>query len=70
MTSEEIMKCASEAFSFMRAQTKRPSEVAEILCAVHLILWINCKDESATVDQMLEDYANNFKRNYRNNLDA
>jgi hypothetical protein len=70
MTPEEIMSCASEAYSFMKAQTRKPSEFADILCAVHVMLWLNCNDGTTAPDEMLEQYKTVFLRNYRSNLDA
>jgi hypothetical protein len=70
MTPNEIMSCASEAYSFMKAQTNKPSEFADILCAVHVMLWLNCSDGTTPPEDMLELYKKVFMDNYRRNLDA
>lgn len=46
-----------------------PKEAVQVIFNLHFTMWMNYKDES-TVDTMLTDYCDNFKRNFRRNLDA
>ncbi len=46
-----------------------PKEAVEVIFSLHFIMWINHKGES-TVDDMLTDYCEDFKRTYRKNLNA
>ena len=46
-----------------------PKEAVEVIFSLHFIMWMNYRDKS-TVDDMLTDYCEDFKRTYRNNLNA
>jgi len=46
-----------------------PREAVQVIFSLHFIMWMDYKDDS-TVDDMLTDYCEDFKRIYRNNLNA
>lgn len=66
-TQEEIQDMGAKAgglFMTLNGLTATPREAAEIIMMMHLMLWLNYGDGSSTVDDMLNDYADGFKKNY------
>lgn len=66
-TQEEVRELglkASSLYSTVVGLTDTPREAAEIICMMHMLLYLNCGDGTSTVDDMLSQYVTNFKTNY------
>ena len=67
MTSEQAE--TFHAIMNLLQELPTPRDAGEVVLLLHLHLWMNYKDD-ASVDTMLTNYCDNFKRNFRMNLDA
>lgn len=47
--------------------TNSPAEAVQILGIMHMVLWMNSKSDTATVDMMLKEYVADFKYNIQFN---
>ncbi len=67
MTSEQTE--IFHAIMNLLQELPTPRHAIEVVLFLHLHLWMNYKD-NASVDTMLTEYCDDFKRNFRMNLDA
>lgn len=47
--------------------TESPQEALNIICMMHLLLFMNHGDSKCSVEDMLSDYNHNFKKNWERN---
>jgi len=66
--TEQQNKIHDEIMMRLR-ELSTPKEAVEVIFSLHFMMWMNYRDES-TVDDMLTEYCEDFKRVYRNNFDA
>jgi hypothetical protein len=67
MTTEEMFQVANDAYQYIRDNTTGPRDGAQVVLMIHVLLWLNHKDDSTTTDKMLEDYCSDFRCNYDQN---
>ena len=74
MTPEDLIQIAHDAYSYIKDETQSPMDGAEVIMMIHVMLWLNYRDESISVEDMLKSYCADFKlnfdKNWRANLDA
>ena len=74
MTTEELLPIARHIYSFLKEETESPSDGAQTVLMIHVMLWLNCKDDITSTEEMLRDYCSdfqvNFDRNWKANLNA
>lgn len=61
---QDIMAKANGLFGTLCSLTSTPREAAEIICMIHLMLYMNYGDGGSTIDQMLEAYSKSLKENF------
>lgn len=63
----ELLEMSKGMYLSLVGLTNKPSEAVAIITMMHLHLFLNHGDPEASVDDMLTDYARNFKRNWLRN---
>ena len=67
---QDIMAKANGMFQGLCGLTSSPREAAEIICMMHLMLYMNFGTDYKTVDVMLEQYCTSFKENFAAQAEA
>ncbi len=70
MTAEELLPLAKDIYSFLKEETESPGDGAQIVLMIHVMLWLNCKDDVASTEAMLEAYCSDFQENFNRNWKA
>lgn len=60
----DIIAKSQGLFLTLTGLTSTPREAAEIICMMHMLLFLNYGDGTTAVDTMLADYVKNFRSNY------
>jgi len=64
---QELKQMAAGYYGSICGMTENPYEAATMLVMIHLMLWLNAKQEGADTKAMLEEYCRNFMENYEMN---
>lgn len=67
-TKEEHRACGECVIALLK-ELESPQDAAVVIMYVHFQMWMNYNDGSPP-NVMLADYASDFMRNYKANLDA
>ncbi len=68
MTNEELVQIATDAYEYIRDSTTSPRDGAQVILMLHVILWLNHRDDTTPVETMLAEYNQNFITNFKRNL--
>jgi hypothetical protein len=66
----ELLLKANSLYSTIVGLTSTPREAAEIICMIHMLLYLNHGDGDTTVEEMLRVYTKNFRANYNAQVEA
>lgn len=65
----ELYAKASGLYSTIVSLTSTPLEGAEIICMIHLMMYLNNGDGKTNVDDMLAAYCRTFKVNWESQVE-
>lgn len=70
-TAEQVQELYDKArgmYLSLTGLTETPREAAEIICMMHLLLYLNYGDVDGDVDKMLGQYTQNFREAFDNHM--
>jgi hypothetical protein len=66
----DLYQKAQGLYNMMTDLTETPQDGAEVVCFMHMLLYLNYGASNTNVDTMLEQYIKNFKLNYEAQVEA
>jgi hypothetical protein len=70
VTTEELAPMAQDIYDEIKSRVSSPRDAACLVLMLHVIIWLNYREESSSTEDMLADYNKDFLTNFKRNLDA
>ncbi len=70
MTTEELLPIVKGIYSLLKEETESPNDGAQVILMLHVLLWLNCKDDTNSTEEMLKSYCSDFQKNFDRNWKA
>ncbi len=70
MTTEELLPIVKGIYSLLKEETESPNDGAQVILMLHVLLWLNCKDDTNSTEEMLKSYCSDFRENFDRNWKA
>ena len=70
MTDEELIPLAAAFYGEIKSRVSGPKDAAGLLLMIHVMLWLNYKDDSTSTEDMLASYCSDFQTNFDLNWKA
>ncbi len=64
MTTDELIPLAGAFFEEIKSRVSGPKDAAELLLMIHVMLWVNYKDDLTSTEDMLTSYCADFQTNF------